>query len=300
MQKVIVRFIPEWMSIINILPEISFQHNYNKLINQYIKKRNFELNYLEYILLKELYPNIFEKFSFSFYSYWDESSYYFNFDNFLDFIIKFNSIHSFHWAINNDTKNLFLWNQKWIEKIFSLIKKQIIFSDVVSSFISFRNELTSNVKWKKNYRNYYYFLNTLFFIKNWFKYSISDDKMKVVCIDIKPNNDFRKIKTTLNNKLWIFDFTLTNFSKYFNYLDKEKFDNLYFISKNFKNNNTKIKLLKDFFITHQYTWSNVYKYSPYDFIDIKQDNKNLFIIFNDSEFFYNKLSYNKNYWILIN
>jgi hypothetical protein len=292
MKKVIVRFLAEWMNIVPICKKLKHRNRLWENIGGYLKDSNYEINYLQYRFLSSIYPKLFEKYEFSFYSYWSDCFSLYSQERLLDSLSRFSLIYEFHEKINYQTKHLFLWNETWITKIYSLIKNKYDSVSVLDWLLRYKQ----SSGWVPS--SVYHYLNTLFFISQSESVEILDIERGILKAKLIPEVWLRTWERT-DRKIVFNGLTLRNIRLFFDQLSGKKYDALYFVTKDKKGNATTIELLKNIFLWHSNTGVNIATCKPHDYLNPNLSLNSLFFVFEDSKFFYDRLSYSHFSWILL-
>lgn len=285
MKKVIVHFLPEWMNIISLIKCLKHERNIGKNISQYLKRRGYQLNYYEYLLIWKIYPRTFEKYIFSIHSHGKAYFYYFLQESLLDSLSRFSCIYEFHKNINYKTKYLFIWNKEWIDTIMKFLKDHFDLSKIFYGFLEYKKIIQSVPS------NVYGYINTLFLIFLSESYNIIDIDKSILRLTLVSEWCSYRVSKSEWRTIY-YNTSLKEISHFLDLIKEKTFENIFFITNNKNMNRRKINFFRDHFLVNNNTGIGVKTYKPFDFMDINYSKNNLFIVFEDSRVFL------KNYLIL--
>lgn len=279
------------MDVIALLKCLTSNNTLGKNISRYLRNCDYKINYYEYRLLWMVYPKIFEKYIFSLYSHGENYSYYFLQENLIDSLTRFSTIYKFNVNLNPDTEHLYTWNEKWIDFIMKLIQKDFNMDKIYKWLLQSRKDM-GIVPW-----TIYYYVNNFFLIYLSKQYEIVNPDKWIIKLILAPKWDSRPSGKKAEKIIYHGSF-LENAHHFLNLINERVFENIIFITKNKRGNKRKIHFFKNYFLMSKCTWVNVKIHKPLDSMNIHLSENNLFIVFEDSRDYFDRLSYFRNYGIL--
>lgn len=291
MKKVIVHAIEEWMDVIALLKSLTSSDGLEIHISKYIKSSDYTINYYEYEFIRMIYPKIFEKYTFSLHSHGKNYSCYYLQEKLIDSMTRFSYIYEFSVDLSTKTEHLLIWNERWVDFVIKTIRNEFNIDKIYHWLLKYR-EVVEMVP-----SSIYYYANILFLLHLSQNHEIAAPDKWMVRLSLEPRwclqSSWKKVRKITYDCSF-----LSRASHFLNLINEEAYENLIFITKDRASNKRKIDFFKNHFLMSKWTWVSVKIHKPLDSMNIKLSENNLFIIFEDSKEYFNRLSYFKNHGIL--
>jgi hypothetical protein len=248
---------------------------------------------LEYLLIEKIHPELFEYYTFTFYKYSDEYISYYSNINLVNALTEHEQVYAFHHYLKPATKYYYIGHSRSVKVVVELVRKNFESNGIkiLQSFIQYVRE-------NKPELYFFYFLSTLFLISIVDEYEIVDKK-HIVRLKIFPTSCLRP-SAVKAQKIEIISIDPVSIVRITEIICTKNIQALYVITRNKHKNRRAIETIKTILVNNFIEVSD-YKIinGPYQHIDFNLNNKNCFLIFEDSQSFFGRISYKNNIGILI-
>ncbi len=210
----------------------------------------------------------------------------------IDSLSQYEQVWNFHPYLKSSTKHFFVWHSESVKILIELTKKgfENNSTKILQSFIQYARE-------NKPELYFFHFLSTIFLISIADEYEIIDKK-HLVRLKIFPTLCFRPGPTKAQ-KIEITSLDPISIRKITEIICVNKISGLYIITKHKNKHKRTIEMVKTILINNFVEVSDYRTVGPYQWIDFDLNNKNLFLLFEDSKNFFDRISYKNNIGIFI-
>jgi len=239
-----------------------------------------------------LHSNPFERYAFVFYRYSDECGLLYSNTDLIDSLVLYREVYAFHQFLQPDTKHYFIGNRA--EIVTELIKKHFENNgpEMFRSFIQYASE-------NKPKSDFYCFLSTVFFISIANRHDVIDGKKRLMELRIFPTLCLRSGPVKAQ-KIEIASMDPVAVSKITEIICTKKITGIYIVTEHKNRHKRVLEIMKTVLANNFIDVSDYRIIGPSEQrIDFDLRSKNLFIIFEDNQKFFERISYKNNFGILI-
>lgn len=294
MQKVTVRFISEGMSIIPFLRQMTKKNMWiKKVVREYLRKAEYNINYIEFLLIKCLYVDLFEYYTFTFYKYWEEFEYQYSNIDIVNNLSKYASMFSFHPHLRTSTKHHFIGHSEGIRVIIEIVQRQFELNNngILATFLWYTEKTKPELY-------FFHFLSTIFLMSIATGYKEISMKDRLVWLTISPDQWFRP-GPTRGQKIEITSLNPASIAKISRIICTQKIQGLYVITGCKYKNRRAIEIIKTILINNFIEILDYRILGPDQSIEFSLNRNNLFLIFDDGKNVFDKIGYKNNFGIYL-